>query len=79
MCISKVGKIKSIKGKQATVSFFDGTLADDVDLSMVMSDAHVGSFIEVFSNIALSNLSKSEARARKEAWLEIKGRRIKRE
>jgi len=57
------------KGK-ASVDFFDGRSLDGVDISMV--GAVRGDFIEVFGNLALSVLTVSEAKKRKEAWKEIR-------
>ena len=52
------------------VEFFDGRSLDEVDFSVV--GASVGSYVEVFGNMALSVLSAAEARSRRKAWSEVR-------
>ena len=70
MCIARVGKIVGLANGRATVEFFDGRALDEVDLSVVK--AKVGSYVEVFGNMALLVLSAAEARSRKRVWSEVK-------
>jgi hydrogenase maturation factor len=70
MCVIRVGKVLSTQGDRAKVQFFDGALFDDIDVS-TLNEVSKGTFVEVFSNVALSKLRPSEARARREAWHEI--------
>ena len=56
----------------ASVDFFDGRSLGDVDVSMVK--AEVGSYVEVFGNLALSRLSVGEARSRRRVWDEVRGK-----
>ena len=59
----------SVSGGKARVEFFDGRVLDDVDLSVAR--ATKGEFVEVFGNMALSVLTRAEARTRKKAWAEV--------
>ena len=70
MCIARVGRVKAVTRSRAEVEFFDGRSLDGVDVSMV--GAKVGSYVEVFGNLALSQLDAAEAKRRKSAWLEVK-------
>jgi hydrogenase maturation factor len=70
MCIARVGRVVHAADGRATVEFFDGRTADGVDVSMVK--AAEGSFVEVFGNLALSNLTARQARGRKAAWTEVR-------
>ncbi|HYC26934.1 MAG TPA: HypC/HybG/HupF family hydrogenase formation chaperone [Nitrososphaerales archaeon] len=70
MCIARVGKVVSMDGGKAEVEFFDGRSLDRVDVSMV--GASKGSYVEVFGNLALSQLTPGEARRRRSAWTEIR-------
>jgi hydrogenase maturation factor len=70
MCVTRVGRTVEVKKKRATVEFFDGRTLDGVDVSM--AKAGKGDYVEVFGNIALSVLTRSEARARKRAWSEVR-------
>ncbi len=70
MCISRAGKIVSLRGTRATVRLLgDGRTVDDIDISMI--NAEVGSYVEIFANLALGTLDPREARQRKEAWLAV--------
>ena len=70
MCISRVGKIVSLRGTRATVRLLgDERIVDDIDISRI--NAEVGSYVELFANLALGTLNPREARQRKEAWLAI--------
>lgn len=70
MCITRVGRVLAASGGKAQVEFFDGRTSEDVDLSV--EPANVGSYIEVFGNVALSTLGPAEARRRKAVWKEIR-------
>jgi hydrogenase maturation factor len=70
VCITRVGRVTSVSKGQAVVRFFDGRELDEIDVSVVRG-AKVGSFVEVFGNMALSLLSSAEARRRREAWDEV--------
>ena len=70
MCIVRVGRVLSLEGARAEVQFFDGGLLHDVDVS-TLERVSKGEYIEVFSNVALSKLRKSEVRMRREAWRSI--------
>ena len=69
MCTTRVGKVLDISGRNALIEFFDGRTSDAIDISMV--EARVGSYVEVFGNLALSLLSEAEAKKRRLAWKEI--------
>ncbi len=69
MCTTRVGKVLEVSGKNALVEFFDGRTSDAIDVSMV--GAKVGSYVEVFGNLALSLLSETEAKRRRVAWKAI--------
>jgi hydrogenase maturation factor len=70
VCIARVGRALSVSDGRARVEFFDGRGLDDVDVSVVK--AAPGDFVEVFGNLALSILSRAEARRRKDAWAEVR-------
>ena len=65
-----MGRVLDAAKGRATVEFFDGRTLGDVDLSVV--PAKRGEFVEVFGNIALSILTASEARSRRQAWTEVR-------
>jgi hydrogenase maturation factor len=69
MCVTRAGKTVAVSDGKARVEFFDGRALDGVDVSMVR--AHVGDFVEVFGNLALSILTPAEARSKKRAWAEV--------
>ncbi len=71
MCITRVGKIVSLKeSKSATVRLLgDGKIVEDVDVSMIK--AKLNSFVEVYANLALRKLSTAEAEERSQVWVEI--------
>ncbi len=70
MCIARVGRVVELSDKGGTVEFFDGRSLAGVDVTV--AGARVGSYVEVFGNIALSVLSASEARTRRRAWAEVR-------
>jgi len=70
MCVTRAGRVVWATKGRARVEFFDGRALDDVDISVV--NARKGEFVEVFGNLALSVLSSSEARSRRNAWDEIR-------
>ncbi len=57
------------RGK-ATVEFFGGGQADDVDVSVVEGITR-GTYVEVYGGLALSKLTPADARRRKAAWREV--------
>ncbi len=69
MCIARVGRVLGASGGRATVEFFDGRSLESVDVSMI--GAKKGAFVEVFGNLALSELTAADARSRKKAWREV--------
>jgi hydrogenase maturation factor len=71
MCITKVGKVLSVKDGRAEVQFFGGNDLGDVDVSVVGGVAK-GTFVEVFGDLALSVLSAAEAKRRKAVWEEVR-------
>jgi hydrogenase maturation factor len=75
MCITRVGQVIRVSGGKAAVEFFDGRSLGDVDLSVV--GAKEGNYVEVFGNMALSIISASEAKSRKQAWTEVKRAALK--
>ncbi len=71
MCITRVGKVGSVSHGRAAVEFFDDRALDDVDVSM-LGGVGVGTFVEVYGNLALSVLGPAEAKKRRAAWTEIR-------
>ncbi|HXQ92388.1 MAG TPA: HypC/HybG/HupF family hydrogenase formation chaperone [Nitrososphaerales archaeon] len=70
MCISRIGKVLSTNKTKAKVQLLgDDRIVDDIDITMI--SAKVDSYIEVFSNIALSVISPREAMKRKKMWVAI--------
>jgi hydrogenase maturation factor len=70
MCISRIGKVLSTNKTKAKVQLLgDDRIVDDVDISMI--DAKPDSYIEVFTNIALSAVSPHEAMKRKKMWVAV--------
>lgn len=76
MCITRVGKVVSIKGNRALVLLFGQDSPHDIDVSMVKIKKN--SYVEVFADAALKKLTNKEALRRKELWTELwgKGSRI---
>ena len=70
MCIARVGRVAAVSEGRARIDFFDGRSLGDVDITMVT--AKEGAYVEVFGNLALSELTPSEAKARKKAWDEVR-------
>ena len=70
MCVTRVGRVISTRGKKARIQFFDGRTSDEVDISV--SPARRGSYVEIFGSVALSVLSPTEARRREAVWQQIK-------
>ena len=70
MCIARVGKVVELSDGSATVEFFDGRTLEGVDLTVARG--RVGSYVEVFGNVALSILGTSEVRSRRRAWAEVR-------
>lgn len=75
MCIARVGKVLRVDHGSATVTFFDGGTSRNVDVSV--AGAQEGSYVEVYSNLALSVLTAREARARKAAWQSVRKSMLK--
>jgi len=71
MCITKVGKVLSTSKGRAEVEFFGANDVGDVDVSVVGGVAE-GAFVEVFGDLALSVLSRAEAKRRKAVWEEVR-------
>jgi hydrogenase maturation factor len=70
VCIARVGKVVGLSDGMATVEFFDGGCLGGVDLGV--AGGKVGSYVEVFGNLALSVLSASEVRNRRRIWSEVR-------
>jgi hydrogenase maturation factor len=72
MCISRVGKIVSLKDNRiAAVRLLgDDRLVENIDVSM-LDDVKKNSYVEVFANLALSTLPPKIALERKKAWIEV--------
>jgi hydrogenase maturation factor len=70
MCITRAGRVVEASSGRGRVDFFDGRSLDDVDLSVV--GAKKGAYVEVFGNMALSVLSETEARNRRNAWKTVR-------
>ena len=70
MCVTRPGRVVSLKGDKATVLFADRGETRDVDVSMV--DAKPGAYVEVFADQAMSVLTAEEAGWREELWSEIR-------
>lgn len=77
MCITRVGRILSIRKNRASVLFFGQKSPRDIDVSLVK--AKKNSYVEVFADSALKELTTREAMRRKELWLEVWGREEVRE
>jgi hydrogenase maturation factor len=73
MCVTRVGKILSIAGSRATVEFLDDRVARDIDVSMI-EGIKKNSYVEVFADSALTQLTPKEARWRKKLWLEMRSK-----
>ncbi len=71
MCITRVGKVRSVSGGVATVRFFDQREVSNVVVS-VLENVKVGGFVEVYGNLALSVLTPVEAKRRESAWREVR-------
>lgn len=70
MCITRVGKVLSLDKSKATVKLLgDNKIVDNIDVSMV--EAGLNSFVEVYANLALGQLTAKEANERKRAWVEV--------
>lgn len=71
MCITKVAKVLNKNGKRALVIFLGDDVNKDIDISM-LSNVRKNSYVEVFSDIALSVLTPKEALARRKLWVELR-------
>jgi hydrogenase maturation factor len=71
MCVTRVGKILSVSGTMAKIEFLDDKATRDIDVSMI-NDIKKNSFVEVFADSALTQLTPKEARWRKELWQEMR-------
>jgi hydrogenase maturation factor len=69
VCVTRVGEVREVSRGRARVKFFDGRALEGVDVTM--AGAAKGDYVEVFGNLALSVLTKSEARTRRRAWSEV--------
>jgi hydrogenase maturation factor len=70
LCITRVGKIISLKEERATVRLLgDERIVEDIDVSIIK--AKLNSFVEVYANLALRKLTLKEAEERKLAWVEV--------
>jgi hydrogenase maturation factor len=72
MCITRVGKILSVHGNRAVVALVGDDATRDIDISMVSIEKN--SYVEVFADFALAQLSSKEARQRKRLWRELRKR-----
>jgi hydrogenase maturation factor len=72
MCISRVGRIIALTstGKAKVKLVGSENTLDDVDVSMIAS-AKKGTFVEIFANLAMGVVTRSEARRRDKLWREI--------
>lgn len=73
MCITRVGRVLSIKGGKATVRLLDENLTSDVDVSMI-DGVKRDTYVEIFADKALNVLTRKEAELRKRMWMEIRER-----
>lgn len=55
------------------MKFLDDGADREIDISMLM-DVRKNSYVEVFSNIALNILTRSEALWKKKLWIELRER-----
>lgn len=72
MCLTRVGRIVSIEGGRAEISYLDNREKTEVDVSMV--DARRGSYVEIFANVAIGRITKKEADHRRALQLELRAR-----
>ena len=59
VCVTRVGKVLSMRGTQATVKILDS--GDVVEVSLAVSGAKKNSLLEIFADCAIGILTKREA------------------
>ncbi len=71
VCVTRVGKVLSTSSGKAMVELFDSKEVAHVDVSLLRRVSK-GTYVEVFGNLALSQLTPAQARTRKQAWREVR-------
>ncbi len=69
MCVTRVGRVLSIKSTAASVLYLDSGEVGEVDVSMVR--ARKGSYVEVFADQAIGRITKREAEFKRDLRLEM--------
>jgi hypothetical protein len=69
MCVTRVGRVLSIQGTNASVRYLDSGAVSEVDVSMVR--AKKDSYIEIFAEQAIGRITKKEAEFKRDLRLEL--------
>ncbi len=69
MCITRVARVLSIQGTNASVLYLDSGVVGEVDVSMVQ--AKKDSYVEVFAEQAIGRITKKEAEFKRDLRLEL--------
>lgn len=69
MCVTRVGRVLSIQGANASVLYLDSGVVGEVDISMV--DARKNAYLEIFADQAIGRITKKEAEFKRDLRLEL--------
>jgi len=69
MCVTKVGRVLSIQGTNASVVYLESGVVGEVDVSMVR--AKKDSYVEIFAEQAIGRITKKEAEFKRDLRLEL--------
>ena len=69
MCVTRVGRVLSIHGANASVLYIDSGAVGEVDVSMVR--AKKDAYLEIFADQAIGRITKKEAEFKRDLRLEL--------
>ncbi len=69
MCLAFPGKVIAINGPFAQVDFGEGTVREDINVSLV--EVEVGKYVLVHAGYAIQVMNEDEARRTLQLWKEI--------
>jgi len=75
MCITRLGRVLVVDHNRAMVRFLDTDVTKDVDISMV-EGLRKNSYVEVFGDLVLGQISPSKAKSRQKLVMEIRRKTI---
>lgn len=69
MCVTRVARVLSIQGTNASVLYLDSGAVGEVDVSMV--DTKKNAYVEIFAGQAIGSVTKKEAEFKRKLRMEL--------